>query len=133
MKRSSKKRRTTKFNKGFAPINISIKKYKLLIEKRQDNPGSLTDRENYELDFALNRKYCNCVEKVKYKSRKLKKSKSRRGSRSNKGNNPYAICTSSVFIKRGFRIPKTARKKCGKLYAKSYVKPYVKKSHKKKK
>jgi len=121
MKRSSKKRRT-KFNKGFAPINISIKKYKSLIEKRQDNPGSLTDRENYELDFALNRKYCNCVEKVKYK----RKSKSRRGSRRNKRNNPYAICTSSVYIKRGFRIPKTARKKCGKLYAKSYVKKSLK-------
>lgn len=128
MKRSSKKRRTTKFNKGFAPINISIRKYKSLIEKRKDDPASLTDRENYELDFALNRKYCNCVEKVKYKSRK---SKSRRSSRSNKGNNPYAICTSSVFIKRGFRIPKTARKKCGKLYAKSYVKKTTKKSQKK--
>ena len=118
------------YKKGFAAIYISKNKYKALILKRQKIPASLTKKENYDLDFTLNRKYCNCIEHIKYKtyssSRKNKnnrknknrKKKSHKSKSSKSKNNPYALCTSSVYKKRGFRIPKTARKKCRKLYNK---------------
>ena len=78
-------------------MEMSFFQDKSLIDKRIDNPDSLTDRENNELDFALNRKYCNCVEKIKYNSRKSNKSKSKRRKSSN---NPYAICTKSIYKNR---------------------------------
>jgi len=119
------------YKRGSAAIYISKNKYKALILKRQKNPTSLTKKENYDLDFTLNRKYCNCIEHIKYKTysirknkrtmknRKKTKNKSKKNKSTSKSkNNPYALCTSSIYIKRGFRIPKTARKKCLKLYNK---------------
>ena len=60
------KKRIRKFKKGQVPINISKKKYLSLVNKRQNNKDSLSSKENYQLNFALKRKYCNCIEKVKY-------------------------------------------------------------------
>tara|TARA_B110001469_G_C9643891_1_gene324623 strand:- start:317 stop:694 length:378 start_codon:yes stop_codon:yes gene_type:complete len=119
------------YKRGSAAIYISKNKYKALILKRQKKPLSLTKKENYDLDFTLNRKYCNCIEHIKYKTysigknkrtmknrKKNNKNKSQKNKPSKSKNNPYALCTSSIYKKRGFRIPKTARKNCLKLYNK---------------
>ena len=72
-----------------------------------NNPEKMTNKEKYQLDFALNRKYCNCIEQVKYNL--IKKHTNRND------NSPYGICTNSVYNKRGFKIPKK-RTKCKKIY-----------------
>lgn len=101
--KKSKKR----FDKGYAPINISKSKYLELINKKQSEPQNMTIKENYQLDFALNRKYCNCVEKVKYNIRPKNKTKN--------NNSPYGICTNSIYNRRGFKIPKK-RTRCKDIY-----------------
>ena len=63
------------YKRGSAAIYISKNKYKALILKRQKNPTSLTKKENYDLDFTLNRKYCNCIEHIKYKTYSIRKNK----------------------------------------------------------
>ena len=116
IQKTPKKRRTT-FKKGRTPSNISKKKYLSLIKQRQNNKISLSAKENYQLDFALHRKYCNCIEQIKYKYYMKSKNKrnSVRNSANNNKNNPYGICNSSIYMKRGFIIPKKSRK-CSKLY-----------------
>lgn len=96
----SKRTRRRKFPKARAPTNLSDKRFYFLLDKRKKKI-TMNKRENYQLDFALNRKYCNCIEILKFKNYKSKKNI-----------NPYGICNSSIYKKRGLKSPKNVRKKC---------------------
>ena len=120
-KKYKKSKNKKRFEKGYAPINISKSKYLFLIDKRQNKPQNMTKKENYQLDFALNRKYCNCIEKVKYNIRPKNKNKRTFLKKNKKSiindNSPYGICTNSIYNRRGFKIPKK-RTKCKDIYYK---------------
>ena len=124
--KQNKSKRRNKFKKGRAPSNISKNIYISLIKRRLHNKDDLSDTENYKLDFALKRKYCNCIEQVKYKyyirsdkynpNRKTNRKTNRKHTIIKDGNNPYAVCKSSIYTKRGFKTPINLNKKCSKLY-----------------
>ena len=95
-KRSSKKRVSKKSLKN-AKI-LPKKEYNILIKKRKSKK-KLTKRENKRLDHTLFIKYCKCVKHLKYSKEK-------------KDYLEYPICTSAVYINRGFKSPKGIRNRC---------------------
>ena len=77
---------------------ISQTKYKELIKKRQHNK-KLTPNQRKKLDHALFINYCSCVKSLKY-NKKVKDYLE------------YPVCMSSIYKKRGFRVPKNVTAKC---------------------
>ena len=78
---------------------ISQTKYKELIKKRQHHK-KLTPNQRKQLDHALFINYCSCVKSLKY-DKKVKDYLE------------YPVCMSSIYKKRGFKIPKGVTKRCG--------------------
>jgi len=121
----TKKKRTNRFKKGRAPINISKRKYLKLIQERESN----SDKKNTKkMNFALQRKYCNCIEHIKFKTKKQSVNKSYKHKKHLPENNPYAICGASIYKNRRMKIPYKASHKCRKLYKKSTSKTKKSKS-----
>jgi len=74
--------------------------YRSLIRKRRSK-RKLTKRQKKQLDHDLFVNYCKCLKKLKYDTR------------IDKGLE-YPFCTSSVYTKRGFQVPKGVTKRCQK-------------------
>lgn len=92
-----------------SPILITENKYKELIEKKKND--DLTEQDSSTLDEAMHIKLCHCIKKIYIKNiidteffEKIRTL------------NPYAICTSSIYKKRGFNVPPCAARNCGKSY-----------------
>jgi len=98
-KKKRTKKRTKKRSLRKSKL-LSKKNYEDFIKKRQKKK-KLTKKQNKDLDHTLFIKYCKCIKNLKY-SKKMKP------------NLEYPICTSSVYTKRGFRLPKDIKKKCKK-------------------
>jgi hypothetical protein len=79
---------------------ISKTKYKELIKKRQHNK-KLTLNQRKKLDHALFINYCSCVKSLKY-DKKVKDYLE------------YPVCMSSIYKKRGFKVPKGVTARCSK-------------------
>lgn len=77
---------------------ISKTKYKELIKKRQHHK-KLSLKERKQLDEALLVNYCSCVKSLKYSTKV-------------KDYLEYPVCMSSIYKKRGFRVPKNVTAKC---------------------
>ena len=101
-KGKSKKKRKKKSNRRKITLKnakiLSKKDYNILIKKRKSKK-KLTKKENKRLDHTLFIKYCKCVKHLKYSKKK-------------KDYLEYPICTSSVYINRGFKSPKGIRNRC---------------------
>ena len=79
---------------------ISKTKYKELIAKRQHHK-KLTPSQRKKLDHALFINYCSCVKSLKY-DKKVKDYLE------------YPVCMSSIYKKRGFKVPKGVTARCSK-------------------
>ena len=77
---------------------LSPQLYKELIQKRKSKKR-LTKRQKKQLDHELFINYCKCIKKLKY-SRKIDTGLE------------YPYCASSIYTKRGFKVPKGVTKKC---------------------
>jgi len=92
-----------------APILISEKVYKELIQKEKDN--TISPSETIILDEALNIKYCFCIKKLYLKNIFIENILEEETKY-----NPYAICMSSIYKKRGIKPPKKVSYSCSKKY-----------------
>jgi hypothetical protein len=92
-----------------SPINISEKKYKDLI--RQKKTGTLSKSDSQLLNESLHIKLCHCIKKLYIKNLINKEFFN-----TPIKYNPYAICTSSVYNKRGLKSPYRAVRDCKKKY-----------------
>ena len=88
-----KKKRLTK--------KLTPARYKELIHKRVSKK-KLTKRQKKQLDHELMVNYCKCLKKLHADTRIDKGSE-------------YPLCASSVYIKRGFDVPKGVTKQCRNL------------------
>jgi len=88
-----------------APIKITQKLYKELVEKQKQN--TISSQEKEVLDEALQTKYCYCQKQLygKYAFKKNILDDTPKYT-------PYATCLSSIYKKRGFSIPKGITKSC---------------------
>lgn len=77
---------------------VSKKKYSQLLKKKKTKKR-LTKKEKKNLDRALFVNYCKCIKKIKYDKNYEKGIE-------------YPICVSSIYKKRGFKVPKDISKKC---------------------
>ena len=77
---------------------LSKKKYEEFLTKKKKRK-KLTKKQNKDLDHTLFIKYCKCIKNLKYDK------KGEPGAE-------YAICTSSIYNKRGFTPPKNIKMKC---------------------
>lgn len=101
-------RKSRKTNKSKKPKSKTLKntkkkmisktKYKELIKKRQHHK-KLSLRERKQLDHALFTNYCSCIKSLKYSTKV-------------KDYLEYPVCMSSIYKKRGFRVPKNVTAKC---------------------
>lgn len=91
-------------------ISLPYKKYKKLIEERQD--GTITEGNNKLLEQILYLKLCRCIKKIYIKNIIDQEFFNKSPSKYNR----YAICTSSVYNKRGFKAPASAVKNCRDTY-----------------
>ena len=95
-------------SKKTTKLNISENNYQILIKKKQTN--IISEEEKKILDKALFIKVCNCVKK------KLSQNTAKwllgeiNSDIDNIPYNPYAICTSSIYNKRGFKREKSFKK-----------------------
>ena len=89
-----KKRKNTRKKK------MKVNKYTKLIQQKQTD--KLTKKNSKWLDKNLQNKLCKCIKGLKSSKKKYKKG------------SEYPICLSSIYIKRGFKPPKRAIKKCKK-------------------
>ena len=89
MAKSNKTRLTKKLSPGL---------YRKLIQKRKSKK-KLTKRQEKQLDHDLFINYCKCIKKLKY-SRKIETGLE------------YPYCISSIYTKRGFKVPRGVTKKC---------------------
>jgi len=86
-------------------VKISEKKYRsLLSQRRSKKKMSLKDKKI--LDDALYTKYCMCLRKLESKGKSKKKV------------NPFAICMSSIYLKRGYKPPPNASRNCKLMFNK---------------
>ncbi len=92
-----------------APILITDKKYKELIQKQKNN--NLTREESIILREALNVKYCFCIKKLYLKNIFIENITGKEAEY-----NPYAICMSSIYKNRSIKPPKKASYSCRKKY-----------------
>tara|TARA_B100001093_G_C26657635_1_gene940345 strand:- start:201 stop:782 length:582 start_codon:yes stop_codon:yes gene_type:complete len=92
-----------------APILISDKKYKELIQKHKTN--NLKKDESEILEEALNVKYCFCIKKLYLKNIFMENIVEKKPEY-----NPYAICMSSIYKNRSIKPPKKASYSCRKKY-----------------
>ena len=91
-KKSKKNKYKKKSNK------ITDKKYLSLLKKSRK---SLNTNEKKILNKALHQRYCSCLKKLE-NNKKLDK------------NAPFGICGTSIYLNRGFDIPKNASRTCKK-------------------
>lgn len=77
---------------------VSKKKYSQLLRKKKSKKR-LTKKEKKNLDRALFVNYCKCIKKIKYDKKY-------------ETGIEYPICVSSVYKKRGIKVPKDIYKKC---------------------
>ena len=93
------------------PLSISSTKYRELINLRKR--GQLREGSNdwNQLEEALLAKVCHCVQKQLRKDLTQALLSTSVGSVDAKYN-PFAICTSAVYNKRGFKIPSPGIRQC---------------------
>tara|TARA_Y100000385_G_scaffold291708_1_gene371544 strand:- start:2841 stop:3410 length:570 start_codon:yes stop_codon:yes gene_type:complete len=94
----------------FIPSNISKssindKKYKDLIKQKQE--GTIKSGDNQLLENNLYSKLCKCIKKIYIKNMIEQEFFNKK----NKYNR-YAVCTNSIYNKRGFKSPPSATKNC---------------------
>ena len=82
-------------------INISKKKYFNLINKLKNK--KISKKEFKLLKDNLYIKFCKCIKKLLIKNKLLEQN-----------NNPYAICTSSIYKNRNIDVPIKASRNCSK-------------------
>jgi len=77
---------------------VSEKVYKKLLNKSK---RSLTKNEKKKLDKALHQRYCSCLKALESNKKY------------NKGA-AFGICGTSIYLNRGYSIPKNAARSCRK-------------------
>ena len=98
----------------FNPSNISqtslsIKKYKKLIQERQE--GIISDSDKQLLEQVLYLKLCRCIKHI-YIKNIINQEFFGKSTKYNR----YALCTSSIYNNRGFKAPSSAVKNCKDTY-----------------
>ena len=96
---------TKKGRKRTLSVKISDKKYRTLLSKRRSKK-KMSIRDKKLLDDALYTKYCMCLRKLESKGKSKKKI------------NPFAICMSSIYLKRGYKPPPNASHNCKLMFNK---------------
>lgn len=96
------------------PLQISTERYRELIELRKR--GSLREGSDEwnQLEDALFAKVCHCVQKQL--RRDLTQLLMSNTLKEKDVNNYYAICTDSIYNKRGFKIPPPGIRQCRKRF-----------------
>lgn len=100
----------------FNPSNVTesslpYKRYKKLIQERQD--GTITEGNNHLLERMLYLKLCRCIKQIYIKNIINQEFFNKSPLKYNK----YAVCTSSIYNKRGFKAPASAVKNCRNTYS----------------
>ena len=93
-----KKGKTVKKGKKSKKKGVSDKQYKKLLSKSK---SSLKKKDKKTLEKALHQRYCSCIKKLET-NKKLGKGAA------------FGICGTSVYLNRGYSIPRDAAKTCSK-------------------